>query len=380
MLKVAIVGCGKIADSHLEQIQKIPGCAVVAACDREVLMAKQLCERFQIEQAFSDLQQLLQSCRPDVVHITTPPQGHFPIGRQCLEAGAHIYVEKPFTVNTREADELIACARRHGRKLTVGHDLQFSHVARRMRQLVRDGYLEGAPVHMESYYCYELSSPTYAKAFLSNSQHWVRALDGKLLHNIISHGIARIAEYFTGDHLQVFAHGFVSPLLRSLGEEEIIDELRVTMIEDRRATAYFTFSSQMFPSLNQFRVYGPRNGLVIDEDHQTLTRHPGARLKSYAEKFVSPLVLAKQQVGNVFGNMRKFLRNDFHMKSGMKFLIERFYESILRDTPPPISYREILLVSRIMDDIFRQLATPEPVLDNQRAVSDRPAAKPVAQF
>ena len=46
MLKVAIVGCGKIADSHASQIQRIEGCEIVGVCDREPLMARQLYERF----------------------------------------------------------------------------------------------------------------------------------------------------------------------------------------------------------------------------------------------------------------------------------------------------------------------------------------------
>jgi hypothetical protein len=45
------------------------------------------------------------------------------------------------------------------------------------------------------------------------------------------------------------------------------------------------------------------------------------------------------------------------MKSGMKYLIESFYRSIIEDTPPPIPYREILLTARIMDAIFAQLNT-----------------------
>ena len=48
---------------------------------------------------------------------------------------------------------------------------------------------------MESYYCYDLSEPGYATALLGDQQHWVRRLPGKLLHNIISHGVARIAEF-----------------------------------------------------------------------------------------------------------------------------------------------------------------------------------------
>ena len=59
MLKVGIVGCGKIADSHASQIQRIRGCEIVGACDREELMAKQLCERFSINRYFSDVDRLI---------------------------------------------------------------------------------------------------------------------------------------------------------------------------------------------------------------------------------------------------------------------------------------------------------------------------------
>ena len=355
MVRVAIIGCGKVADSHLEQLRRISGCEVVGVCDREPLMAKQLCDRFQIAQHFTDVQTLLDACQPSVVHITTPPANHFDIGRLCLERGCHIYVEKPFTLNLKDAQDLIGLSERVNRKVTVGHDLQFSPVARRMRHLVQAGFLGGWPVHMESYYCYDLSEPRYARSLLADKQHWIRKLPGKLLHNIISHGIARIAEFLKNDSPEVICHGFVSPLLRSMGEGEIVDELRVIISERRQTTAYFTFSSQMRPALNCLRLYGPKNGLILDEDHQTLMECRGARYKSYAERFIPPLLLARQQIGNLASNARRFLASDFHMKSGMKCLIESFYQSIRDATPLPISYREILLTSRIMDAIFEQL-------------------------
>ena len=88
MLKVAIVGCGKIADAHALQIQRIKGCEIVGVCDREPLMARQLYERFPVKKYFTDLTQLLSEAKPDVVHITTPPESHFGIAKLCLEWAA----------------------------------------------------------------------------------------------------------------------------------------------------------------------------------------------------------------------------------------------------------------------------------------------------
>ena len=357
MLRVAIVGCGRIADAHASQIRRVEGCAIVGVCDRELLMARQLCERFEAGRYFDDLDDLLNDVTPDVVHITTPPQSHFAIARECLEKGCHVYVEKPFTLDAREAEALLELARARGLSLTAGHDVQFSHPARQLRALAREGYLGDRIVHIESYYGYDLGDPAYARAFIANDSHWVRALPGGLLQNVISHGLARIAEFLEDERPRVIAHGFTSPALWRLGGEGILDELRVIVAGESGTTAAFTFSSQMRPVLQQFRVLGSRNGLLLDEQHQTLVRLRGTAFKSYAERFLPPVIFARQYLGNALGNARRFLANDFHMEAGKKALIEAFYRSIREGVAPPIPFREILLTARLMDAIFEQVGT-----------------------
>jgi hypothetical protein len=229
-----------------------------------------------------------------------------------------------------------------------------------MRELVQSGFLGSRPVHMESYYCYELGDTGYAGALLGDKNHWVRKLPGKLLQNIISHGIARIAEFIATDSPEVVAQGFTSQLLQSKGETEIIDELRVMVSDPGGATAYFTFSSQMRPSLHSFRIYGTKNGLMLDQDQEVLIKLRGAHFKSYLEKFVPPVIFAKQYLGNLRKNMSYLLDRDFQMKAGMKYLIESFYRSIEEGTDPPIPYREILLTGKIMEAIFVQLEPKKP--------------------
>ena len=355
MLRVAIVGCGKIADQHAEHIAHVPGSQIVGVCDREELMARQLQERWKVAAAFSEVEELLEKAKPDVVHITTPPQTHASVGRVCLEAGCHIYVEKPFTMTVEEAEDLIGAAERKNLKVTVGHNAQFSHAANEMRKLVADGYLGGPPIHMESYYCYDLGDTGYAKTMLGDRSHWVRRLPGGLLQNTISHGISKIAEFMTEDAPEVMAHGFSSAFLRNLGETELVDELRV-IVRGGMTTAYFTFSSQMRPGLHMLRLYGPQNGLIMDEQQQTVIKLRGARYKSYLEQFAPQWSYARQYVGNALGNIKKFAKGDFQAEYGMRFLIREFYRSIREGEPVPIPYHEILRTSRIMDEIFSQLS------------------------
>jgi hypothetical protein len=94
---------------------------------------------------------------------------------------------------------------------------------------------------------------------------------------------------------------------------------------------------------------------MLDEDQQTLIKLDGKRLKSYAEKFVPPVRMAKQYLANCFLNLRLFAKNDFQMKSGMKFLMESFYQSIVSGVPLPIPYGEIVMVSHIMDAVIADI-------------------------
>lgn len=352
-LRVALVGCGKIADQHVLAINRMPDCQIVAICDRELLMAKQLGERFNISQCFSDLHEMLRSTSPDVVHITTPPQSHYPVAKQCLESGSHVYVEKPFTITATEAASLIQLADSRNLKITAGHNLQFTLEMLEMRRLLKKGFLGGNPVHVESHFSYDLGDATYVGALLGNRSHWVRQLPGQLLHNILSHGIAKLVE-FLDDDLEIIAQAEQSPRLKSLGEEEILDELRVVIRDKRGTTAFFCFSTQI-KGLNDLRIYGPANSILVDHASGSIIRNKYRSHKSYLTYFVPPLQIAREHFRNARTNITNFLRRRLYQDFGMKQLIEHFYTSIRLDAPVPIPYREMLLTARIMDEIFAQI-------------------------
>src|SRR3989440_4092212 len=206
-------------------------------------MAKQLGKRFGFFAFFSDLKELLPAASPDVVHITTPPQSHYPLAKQCLESGSHVYLEKPFTVTVSQAESLIELAKDRGLKITVGHNYLFTLEMLEMRCLVREGFLGGRPVHLESYWSYDLGDTTYVGPMLGNRDHWVRQLPGQLFHNIISHGIAKLAEFLDDALSELVAIAHQSPGLAQLGVEFVLDELRVIIRDASGTTAFFSFST-----------------------------------------------------------------------------------------------------------------------------------------
>jgi predicted dehydrogenase len=367
-LRIAIAGCGKIADEHVQAIHRVPGSRIVALCDRELLMAKQLGERCGVSQCFSDLGEMLAAVSPDVVHITTPPQAHFTLASLCLESGSHVYLEKPFTVTASEADSLIQIAENRGLKLTAGHNCQFTREAIEMRRLAAEGYFGGKPIHLESYFSYDLSDKSYVGPLLGNRSHWVRRLPGKLLHNLISHGIAKLAEFLDDEIAEILAFAGQSPELERLNGEDVLDELRVLIRDKSGTTAFFFFSTQIKPKLNQLRICGPLNSLVLDQNSSSLIRNVNRSYKSYLTFFIPPLQIARENVRNAGINIRNFIGRKLYQDYGMTELVNRFYRSIRDSKAPPIPYREILLTAKIMDEIFAQIygddylkVKPEPV-------------------
>jgi len=332
-------------------------------------MAKQLGERFGISECFSDVAEMLQTS-PDVVHITTPPQSHFPLARRCLDAGSHVYLEKPFALTAEEVNSLIQITNRRNLKITAGHNYQFTLEMLEMRRLVERGFLGGRPVHLESFWSYNLGDSLYAGSFLGSGTHWVRQLPGQLFHNIISHGIAKLAEFLDDELTEIVATVHQSPELRRLAGEEVLDELRVLIRDKNGTSALFCFSTQM-KGLNQLRIYGPAGSLVADIITGSLIRNKTDAYKSYLTYFVPPARNAWEHLRNLGANARNFARRRLYQDFGMKELIERFYNSIREASEPPIPYREIILTARIMDEIFAQIYP-------RRSKGSEPLREPIA--
>jgi predicted dehydrogenase len=353
--RVAIIGCGMIADQHADQLRYLPGCELVAACDTDELMASQLADRFRIPQVFADAAEMLRAGVVDSVHITTPAQSHFQLARLCLEAGCHVYVEKPFTLNAGEADELLQMAKIASRRITVGHNLQFSPEALRLRKLVQDGFLGGPPVHVECIQCYSHDDPTYGRAVLADPRHWVRRLPGSLLHNLVSHGVAKMAEFLEGDSPELMSISFSSPYLVEHNNAGIVDEVRAVLRDERGTTAFFLFTTQFGAGSNELRLFGKAGNLVLDNTYRTVVRTRPSGYKSYLRYFLVPLCQAREHAHNTIVSIRQFAKKEFQMDFGMRKLMELFYHSIRGGGPDPIPRAEIRRTAQIMDAIFSQI-------------------------
>ncbi len=126
-LTVALVGAGKVAKKHLKAIRyhaKLGNLQLVGVVDPQRERADALLAEARgaiSARVFSSLDDLLAETVPDIVSLTTPSGLHYVQARQALNAGAHVFVEKPLTLDLDEADELLALAEAKQRQIVVGH-------------------------------------------------------------------------------------------------------------------------------------------------------------------------------------------------------------------------------------------------------------------
>lgn len=139
-LRVAVVGCGDIADIHFDAIRADPGVVAVGVCDvdpgrRAAAAAKAGCP------GFADLTALLDATAPDVVHVCTPHYLHAEMAAQCLAVNVSVLLEKPVAHTLADGERLAIAAEDSAAILGVCFQNRYNDTARALRDLLDGGSL-----------------------------------------------------------------------------------------------------------------------------------------------------------------------------------------------------------------------------------------------
>lgn len=134
-----ILATGGIAAAFTADLIDLPDAEVVAVASRTEDSARAFAERFGIPRAYGDWERLAKDADIDVVYVATPHSAHRAAAGLCLEAGRNVLCEKPFTLNLREAAELVELARDNGRFLMEAMWMYCNPMVRRLKALVDDG-------------------------------------------------------------------------------------------------------------------------------------------------------------------------------------------------------------------------------------------------
>lgn len=348
-LRVGIVGAGKIADGHAQEIRKLDCATLVAVCDIEPILAQQLSARYSIPCWYCDFDAMLTEQNLDVVHIATPPRSHLRLTEQAARAGCDVFLEKPLSLDADDGRQLIDVVQRAGRKMTINHWYDFEAPALKLKELLASGEL-GVPVHVESHCGYDLEDG-FGRAVLSDERHWVHQLPGKLFHNVLDHAISRIVGILPDENPEIIARTYTSRQTIDQEWNGMCDELRVMLLAGR-ISAYVTFCSGARPTGHFLRIYGTRKTVNLDYRLRTLVLEPKQTRPTALGRLLPPFEMGWRFWCEATRNARDFAASRANYFAGFGRLLSLFYQSILSETAVPIPYTEILRVSEIMDAIF----------------------------
>ncbi|MCA9196921.1 MAG: NAD-dependent epimerase/dehydratase family protein [Planctomycetales bacterium] len=138
--KVGLLGAGYICDSHASALKTCPGVQISAICDLSRGRAQSAANKYGIQHVFTDLDEMLQ-LKLDAVHILTPPNFHISMAEKILEAGTHVFLEKPMGVDSKSCYAIADLAQRKGLKLGVNHNFLFLPSYEQLYSDVRSGEL-----------------------------------------------------------------------------------------------------------------------------------------------------------------------------------------------------------------------------------------------
>ena len=141
VIRVGVIGYGYWGPNIVRNFHGQEHSRVVRICDKSPESVRRVQQSYPEMDVTGDIDEVVKATDIDVVAIVTPVHTHFDLAKTALENGKHVFVEKPFTCTSAQAEILIELAERKNLKIMVDHTFLFTGVVKRMRQLIDDGVL-----------------------------------------------------------------------------------------------------------------------------------------------------------------------------------------------------------------------------------------------
>jgi predicted dehydrogenase len=140
-LKIGIIGCGTIGNVHADSIAKAENCVLYGAADIDPNALQVLAEKHRIKHTVTEYRELLKDPEIDAVTVGVPNYLHAPITIDALEAGKHVFCEKPISTNLAGAEEMAATAKKSGKRLTIGVVNRYADSVNQIKRIIERGEL-----------------------------------------------------------------------------------------------------------------------------------------------------------------------------------------------------------------------------------------------
>jgi predicted dehydrogenase len=331
-VNIGIIGCGGIAQgAHMPGYSKLPKAKMVACCDVDAKKAKEAAGKFGIGKVFTDYRELVALDEIDAVSVCTPNFAHRDPTVAALEAGKHVLVEKPMAMNSTEARSMIKAAKKHGRKLMVGLNYRWGTGIQALKRFADAG--EFGDIYFAKAQCLRRRGIPGWGVFIEKDKQGggplvdlgVHVMDAVLYIMGFPRPVAASGATYTKfgtrkgviglmgqwDPKKYTVEDYALGLVRFKGGETMFVETSFAANIERDVFNFGLLGTKAGCTLDPLKVYGERNGNLID---------------------TAPVLPKGENTHEI--ETRKFV------------------DCILKDTEPPVTGEQGLVIQKIMDAIY----------------------------
>jgi predicted dehydrogenase len=355
-IKAAVVGAGLIAGkkhipAFLRHKNKVE---LTALCDLNQEGARKLAAQFGVPRVYSDLGEMIETEKPDLVDICTPPQTHVRLAVEAMDRGCHVLIEKPMALTVAECDKIVEASERNGVKVCVGHSDLFYYPFMEARQLVSSGAIgkfRGMRIM--------LSTPT--DYMTSREDHWAHKLPGGVIGE-------------SGPHIVYMTLAFINPIRKvSVDAMKVLDfpwsrydDYRINLIGDKAISSVsLSYTTDQWAA--RLDILGEKGILTLDLEAMYLVNSSRPKL-SPVPVALSILSESGQIVQNLVSKGVRLAAGKYENTHDM--IVSRFVDSIRNNTASPVSADEGREAVRVLNMIVEKLDASEQEQNQPRMNAD----------
>ncbi len=328
------MGCGKIAKKHINALEQIKGARLAAVCDINPQNLLTFAKENGIS-SYTDYTSFLKNADIDAVIICTPSGLHTSMGQKAAEAGKHILVEKPFTLDIDQGKKLIELCKLKGVKLGVVHPNRAKKIVKALKKAVDNGWF-GKITHASAVLRWNRSEEYY------NAAAWrgTIKLDGGILFNQAIHNID-LLNWLIGPVDEVFAYS--EKMLRKIEYEDVCV---CTLKFKNGALGIIEAAVTLYPENleESLSVFGSHGTAVLT-----------GKTLSKIEKWKFSCITDDEAESNI-----EQLNNKINL-AGHKLVIEDFIQAINQNREPLVSGNRAIEVLQLINAIYQSANLKLPV-------------------
>ncbi len=333
MTRVAQIGCGYWGPNLIRNFMSLTNAELTMVCDRDRGRLEYIQALHPGVRTCTDLDEVLAADSVEAVSLATPAATHYQLGMKCLQAGKHLFVEKPLALRSEHCEEMIAEANRRGLVLMVGHVFRYNSAVIKVKEYIDAGELG------EIYYIYS------RRVNLGRVQ-----TDINSLWSFAPHDLSVLMYWLDGDPTHVIARGF------SFLNPDIHDVVFMTLVFPGGAGAHVHVSWLDPKKTREMVVVGSEKMIVFDDTSVD------AKVQIYDKKVCRKKNTAPDDSVDSFREFQYATVSgdcvipSFKYDEPLRVECQHFIECIENGTPCLTNGYEGLRVVRVLETAERSLA------------------------